>query len=138
MHIEARTLGRRDEPERRELSWPGAPDAPTVGDLIAHVVREEVTAYNRRERDRRLLRVLTEDQIRRQASLGKVAAEVREHAQPASPETSVEAALEAFADGLFLVFIDDEEVASPDVPIEVHDGLRVRFVRMVPLAGGCA
>lgn len=135
MEIEARTVGRRDR-EHRDLAWPDAPAGPTVGDLIAHVVRAEVAAYNRREHDRRFLRVLTEQQIEAQAAAGKVQAEVREHAQPADTDTSVETALEAFADGLFLVFLDDREVESVDELVPLRDDLRVRFVRMVPLAGG--
>lgn len=138
MQIEARTVGRRESAGRRELAWPEAPAAPTAGDLIAHVVGSEVAGYNQRDGDRRLLRVLTEAQITDQARAGKVAAEVRERAQPADEDTSVSVALEAFADGLFLMFVDDREVESLDEAIEVHDGLRVRFVRLVPLAGGSA
>ena len=43
--------------------------------------------------------------------------------------------LTAFADGLFLVFVDDRRIEALDEAVTVHAGSRTLFVRLVPLAG---
>lgn len=48
----------------------------------------------------------------------------------------VHAALEAFEDGLYFVFIDDRQIETLDERVTVGAGSRVRFLRLVALAGG--
>ncbi len=45
----------------------------------------------------------------------------------------MEAALLAFDDGMFKVFVGDREIQGL---VEVTDGAAVLFLRLVPLAGG--
>jgi hypothetical protein len=49
---------------------------------------------------------------------------------------AVATALEAFADGLYLVFIDDEQITELSAPVEIRPTSTPLFVRLVPLAGG--
>lgn len=137
MRVEATVVGRAGaaiEPRSMELDW--AAPAP-LRDLIADVVRDEVRDYNARERRQRLIRVLTPDEIARGAAAGKIDSGGRETTGPAAAEEAVATALEAFADGLYFVFVDGVQVEHLDEPVTVAPDTRVRFVRLVALAGGC-
>jgi hypothetical protein len=49
---------------------------------------------------------------------------------------ALQTALEAFDDGLYFVFIDDEQVEELDAPIRLRSDSSVTFLRLVALAGG--
>ncbi len=136
MLVEARVVGRREQAEVRRLDWPDAPTPATAGDLVDHVVACEVREFAERRSSRSLLRVLTEQELADGAATGRIAAEVRPTGPPPLLAEAVAVAREAFADGLFLLFVDDVEVEDLDAAVDVRPDLRVRFVRLVPLAGG--
>ena len=48
----------------------------------------------------------------------------------------MERAAQAFADGLFLVFVDDAQLETLDDPVEVRPESTVRLVRLTALTGG--
>jgi len=49
---------------------------------------------------------------------------------------AVATALLAFEDGIFQVYIDDEAIESLDEQVNLHEGSRLLFLRLVALAGG--
>ena len=109
----------------------------TLRDLIARVVREEVAAFNDRQEARRLVRALTEREIAAGAERGKIDMGGREEAlQEADGSAAVDAALLAFEDGLYYVFVDDEQAQALDAPVRLRADSRVTFLRLVALAGG--
>jgi hypothetical protein len=114
-----------------QAAYPG-----TLRDLIAHVVRSEVAAFHERQGERRLTRVLTLSQIEWAAAQGKIEMGGSDLDQPVNPDAAVAAALQAFEDGLYLVFIDTQPVAQLDAPVAFHADSRVSFVRLTLLAGG--
>ena len=141
MFIETRVLGRRARP----LDGWAVPDLPgsdpdgggelTLRELIARIVRSEVDAFERRERGRRLLRVLTDDEIVEGAARGKLDPGGREPTGPVDDEVAVGAALQGFEDGLYLVIIDGEEQRDLDKQVHVTPRTRVVFLRLTFLAG---
>lgn len=108
----------------------------TLSELLARVVADEVAVYEERRSDRALLRVLTEDEVRRGVALGGVDLGGRD--LPAAPPVAVaiERAVEAFTDGLYFVFIDDQQIESLDDMVHLREGSQILFVRLVALAGG--
>ncbi len=54
----------------------------------------------------------------------------------ADPSAAVAAALLAFEDGLYYVFVDNEHRTSLDDEIRLRTESRVTFLRLVALAGG--
>src|SRR5262249_43153223 len=86
-------------------------------DLIARVVREEVAAFQERQERRRSIQALTAAEIEQAAATGKVDMGGREEeGAPVDPEQAVATALQAFADGLYYVFVDEQQQASLDRP----------------------
>ena len=122
------------------IPYPPAPktggDRITLRTLIGRIVSEEVEAFRRRQRDARFIRVLTERQIEEGARRGKVDPGGRDREQKVDEEHAIAAALQAFVDGLYLVFIDDEQHHELDHEVFLNPESRVRFVRLTMLAGG--
>lgn len=139
--IEARTLGSKKPllptwsiPLSAILKEP--PISPVLRDLITRVVLEEVCAFQERQVERRLVRLLTAAQIELGVEWGKVDMGGRDLDQQVDPQTAVDTALQAFQDGLYFVFVDGDQVLSLDDPVRLGPGIRVSFVRLVALAGG--
>lgn len=115
-----------------ELALPPGP--ATAGQIIEAAVRAEVAAFRARAEEASLVRVLTEKSLLDGVGRGAV----RMGDAPAGPvdvRGAVEAALGAFADGFFKVFVGGHEVEGA-VPVDLTDGASVLFLRLVPLAGG--
>jgi hypothetical protein len=136
MQVEVRVVGRRGPGiEPRELAAPEERSL-SLRDLLAHVVRGEVAAFGDRQELRRFVRVLSPDEIAAGAAAGKVDSGCRAPTGPVDVEAAVATAIEAFADGLYLVLLDDDQVDDLDALVEVTPATRVRFVRLTALAGG--
>lgn len=142
--IEAQVLGQRRPamPAWNMTLTPAAASAAglTLRELLALVVRQEVAAFAQRQEQRRLARVLLPDDIARGAARGKVAlggdVEGRDAAQSVDVEEAVATALQAFADGFYFVFLDGRQLQHLDDVVALREGGHLRFVRLMPLAGG--
>lgn len=107
-------------------------------DLIEHIVLAEVHAFRLRQEERRLLRVLSPQQIDEAASKGKITlgdeqemtkAEIDEH-------NAVEVAFQAFVDGIYLVFLDGQAQRDLNSPVQLSAESTLLFIRLVALVGG--
>ncbi|KAA3647659.1 MAG: hypothetical protein DWQ07_01360 [Chloroflexi bacterium] len=109
---------------------------PTLRDLITRVVLEEVERFKDRQDERRFMRVLTERQIEEGVEAGKIDSGERDLQQNVDLDPAVDAALAAFIDGLYFVFIDEVQYEELDQTIVVNEESQVTFIRLVALAGG--
>jgi len=138
--LSARAVGRRKPliPDW-QVPWPpeGTPDGErlTLRDLITRVVLEEVRAFAARQEERKLVRILTEKEIETGLEKGRVDSGGRDLHQKVNPEEAVGTALQAFEDGLYLVFLDDEEQRDLDKQVFLQPNSKLTFVRLVLLAG---
>jgi hypothetical protein len=109
----------------------------TLRQVIEHVVREEVAAFQKRQQDRVMYRVLTARQIEEAAQRGKIDAGGSEvPPQDVDPDTAVGTALLAFEDGLYFVVVDDQQARELDQQVYLRPDSRITFVRLTLLAGG--
>jgi hypothetical protein len=137
--VEARVAGqRRPLVSLRALALAAGEERLRLRALIARIVREEVAGYAERQERRRLVQALTEAELARAVTRGKVdmGGERLEEAAAADPEAAVAAALQAFADGLYFVFVDDVQHTELDAEVSLRPGSRLTFLRLVALAGG--
>jgi hypothetical protein len=141
MFIETRVLGKKGQPLD---GWsvpalPGVDDRGggglTLRELITRIVRHEVAEFRRRERGRRLLRVLSDAEITDAAARGKVDPGGRPGTGPVDEEAAVGVALQGFEDGLYLVILDGEEQRDLDKQVYVTPESRIVFLRLTFLAG---
>ncbi|MEM9930213.1 MAG: hypothetical protein AAF840_10370 [Bacteroidota bacterium] len=107
----------------------------TLADLIKACVTNEVARFNASREESRLLPFLSPAQIQEQSQTGKVTFGDIVNRDQADVVKAIEVALQAWADGLFLVFIDDEEVKSLEEELTLHEGSNITFMRMTFLTG---
>jgi hypothetical protein len=108
----------------------------TLRDLITTIVQEEVAAFNRRQKDRGLVQILTKEEIALGVESGKVDSGGRDLEQEANPQTAIAAAIQAFEDGFYFVFLDGDRQDDLDREVYLSADSRLTFVRLVPLIGG--
>ena len=141
MLIELRQAGRKSRPLD---GWavpnpPGSDDSEgdgiTLRELITRVVRTEVSAFEARERARRLVRALSASEIAEGAARGRVDPAGRPPTGPADAEMAVGAALQGFEDGLYLVILDGVEQRSLDRQVYLTADSKLVFLRLTFLAG---
>jgi len=112
------------------------PNGPvTARQIIESAVRAEVAAYEERTDEAQFVRILTERELVEGLADGTVRMGDVERPAPVDVNRAVEAALTAFDDGIFKLFVGDNEVGPADA-IEVSDGSSMLFLRLVPLSGG--
>ena len=138
--LSARVLGRRKPlvPDW-QIPWPpdehGEGESLTLRELITRVVLEEVGAFTKRQEERKLVRILTEKEIESGLAKGRVDSGGRNLNQKVDPEAAVATALQAFEDGIYLVFLDDEEQRDLDKQVFLQPESKLTFVRLVMMAG---
>lgn len=115
----------------------------TARQLIEAAVAAEVSAFQDRAEEASLIRVLTKKSLDADLALGAVrSAGPRDDATAAGEPgqvnlaDAVDAALLAFCDGLFKVFVGERELTDDGPALPVTDGAALLFLRLVPLAGG--
>lgn len=116
--------------------WERTEGRVTLRDLIAQVVAEEVAAFQTRQEEKRLLHSLTEQDIMRGLMKGKVDPGGRESVQEVNAGNAISAALQAYTDGLYYVFVDGTQLTELEQEVTVAPASRVTFIRLVALAGG--
>jgi len=111
------------------------PESPlTLRQFVEQIVADNVKAFNAKKVDSDLVRYLTQDAIDEQALTGKVGFDRRYGSREADARESVEAALLAYADGLYRVFVDDREITGLDETIQFHEASTVTFIRLTLLS----
>ncbi|MBE6890150.1 MAG: hypothetical protein E7485_09075 [Ruminococcaceae bacterium] len=104
----------------------------TLRELITESVRTCVTAYNARLNKE--AKPLSEDDISAMSELGKIAFGLSEGAA-ADLGKATEDAILAFEDGLYRIFLGEQELTELDGSIELNENSSVTFIRLVMLAG---
>ena len=110
-------------------------ESQTLRSLIARVVQEEAASFNQRQEIGSRILILTQADIQRGLMKGKVDMGGRA-ARIANTEEALATAIQAFEDGVYYVFIDEEQVVELDSPMNLLAESRVTFLRLVALAGG--
>jgi len=112
---------------------PGSP--LTLTDLIQLIVTERVKAYNAKTPDSDIVALLTQEDIDSQLQTGKVGFGRRLSNKSANLQKAVDAALLAFSDGLYRVFIDEKEIVNLDEHLEIRQDSKIAFIRLTFLSG---
>ena len=108
----------------------------TLRNLIHYLVQLEVDAFQDRQENRQLFRVLTAAQIEAGKNEGRIDPAEKNLWQVVNLEEAVRTAIQAFEDGLYFVFFNEQQLTSLDDAIQLTDESSLKFVRLVALAGG--
>jgi hypothetical protein len=108
----------------------------TLEELLTQIVTTEVSAFQARQADRRLTKVLGLLDIEAGAAVGKISSGGSELDQAVDVTGAIENALQAFKDGFYLVFIDDEQQEDLTAIVDLMANSELLFLRLTPLVGG--
>ena len=132
--VNVKQLGkRRNAVENKEVLLDAVPG--TVAELIVAIVIRQVEEYNERLEQNDLLKYLTDEEIKDRATTGKVSFEFNYNGLPADTEKAVRNAMQSFEDGIFRVFLNEEELESSDQIIHLKEEDKLTFIRLTMLAG---
>ena len=111
----------------------------TLRALIESCVRSEVKRYNDKrhaqDSDTKILSFLSPTDISGQLQTGKVDFAAITNMTMANQQKAIDDALLAFKDGLFLVFVNDEEIRTLDAALLLSEDSEIAFIRMTFLTG---
>jgi hypothetical protein len=108
----------------------------TLEELLTQIVRSEIRAFQARQADRRLTKVLGLVDIEAEVAAGKISSGGSDLEQVVDEQGAIENALQAFKDGFYLVFIDDEQQEDLTAIVELTANSELLFLRLTPLVGG--
>ncbi|MFD2556261.1 hypothetical protein [Sphingobacterium tabacisoli] len=107
----------------------------TLKELITECVKNEVQRYNQKREEIPLVSFLNPQQIGEQAEGGKIAFGDIDNLEEVAIEKALDTAMQAFEDGLYVVFVDGMELKSLDAPMQLQDKSEVAFIRLTFLVG---
>ena len=141
MIISTRQLGKKKPPTSDwdytpPEEWLGPGDGGlTLRELLTRIVQDEVAAYNQRKKEERLTAVLSQREIEAAAARGKITMGGNEEWPQADADAAVGEALQAFEDGLYLVFLDEVEQTDLDAQIFLKVDSTLTFIKLTFLTG---
>ncbi len=106
-----------------------------VKGLLEETVKYCVESYNERRENSELLQALTLSQIKDKASEGKVSFGMNYGEKNADLGKSVADAVEAFEDGVVVLFADDNKLEDLDDKIDLSATESLTFIKLTMLAG---
>ena len=106
----------------------------TTKDLITELVKINVEKFNKKIDDKNILSIMTNEYIAEAARAGKIGDEVHGD-KKANLEKALDTAYLAFEDGLYCIFINDEQTEKLDDSLNLKDGDILTLIRLTMLAG---
>ena len=106
----------------------------TTKDLITELVKINVEKFNKKIDDKDILSIMTNEYIAEAARSGKIGDEVHGD-KKANLEKALDTAYLAFEDGLYCIFINDEQTEKLDDSLNLKDGDILTLIRLTMLAG---
>lgn len=134
VYVSVKQAGKRkDYITKKELVLESVPS--TLREFIAQIVRINVNEYNHKAVEPLIIKYLSNEDIESQAEIGKVDfGELRQDTK-ADVKKAIETAILAFEDGIYRVFISEDEVSFLDEPLSIKEGDVLTFIRFTMLAG---
>lgn len=108
---------------------------PTADQLINAIVTQQVNEYNSKPTEKNLLPFLTQSETSEQLATGKVSFGSIYNENKANAELARQTALQAFEDGMFALFADDEEITKLSHNVVLSPNTVITFIRLTFLAG---
>jgi len=104
-------------------------------ELLIGCVKHQVEAFNKKRLEVNVIGFLSPAEIQEQAQSGKVDFGEINNKDLANLEKAIDNVLLAFKDGLFVVFVDDDEITDLKTPLELTSDSMIAFIRMTFLVG---
>jgi hypothetical protein len=107
----------------------------TVKELLTEFVTINVNEFNNGFTENDIVPYLTDEKINDLSDAGKISFGVDYNEQKQDLEKAIENALQSYEDGIYRVFVNDEEMGEIDCEINLKENDELTFVRLTMLAG---
>lgn len=114
---------------------PGLSGSVTVASLLQRLVAVEIGHAVQRQQQRRSILPLTLEELEAQLNVGRAGVTDHPKAKRIDPARAKQVITDAFADGLILLFVDEQRCTRLDESVEVTPETRVMIVRRTMLTG---
>lgn len=108
----------------------------TLRQLITMLVSDSVEGYRQRLLAKEDTRVLTQEVMDDMSLVGKIGFGIPFGSQQADLGDALETAFQGFEDGLYRLFVGEQEIESLDAPLHLQEEDTVTIIRLVMLTGG--
>ncbi len=134
MKVNVKRLGKRKN-SIEVIDMQLAKSPSTIRDLIEETVKFCVNRFLENCSNQEVLKALSLQEIHDKASTGKITFGVLNGEVQPKEDEAIKSALEAFLDGIVVIFIDGIQQQKLSDPVEINDATEVTFVRLTMLTG---
>lgn len=132
--ITVKSLGKRKPALAKQAAeLPETTD--TLRQLIKNMVAQQLKALQEKKNEAEWLAYLMPEDIQAQGAAGKVGFGAIYNDGVPDVKGAMDTAVTAYEDGLFKVFLNDEELQALDEPLIIQEDDNVVFIRFTMLAG---
>lgn len=132
--VNVKQIGKRkNKIDKKEYEISG--EIKTVKDLLTEFVTINVNKFNEGLTENDVVPYLTDEKISDLSETGKISFGVDYNGQKQDLEKAIENALQSYEDGIYRVFVNDEEVGEIESEINLKENDELTFVRLTMLAG---
>ena len=121
--------------DKKIITVEGLNSQTNLQTLIEAIVHQQVVEYNSKSPEKNILPFLSQSQIEEQGVAGKVSFGSIYNENKADVEQAKKNALQAYEDGIFVVFVNDEEIKQLNSIITLPANSVIIFIRLTFLAG---
>jgi hypothetical protein len=107
----------------------------TVEALIKSFVTICVKDFNDRVDNKKIITYLSKEEINNHAQVGKISFNEDNRGDKQDIDQAIENAMQSYEDGIFRIFIDDDEVGALHDEIKIIENSTLTFIRLTMLAG---
>ncbi|AIZ42318.1 hypothetical protein [Cellulophaga baltica] len=130
--IQLKRLGKK-KVKQFPLTFESTPK--TLKELLEACVKNQVEAFNKKRLEVNVVGFLSPTDIQEQAESGKVDFGELTNKDLAVVQEAIDNVMVAFKDGLFVVFVDGDEITTIEAPLTLTDESVIAFIRMTFLVG---
>ncbi|WP_179335426.1 hypothetical protein [Winogradskyella costae] len=130
--LQLKRLGKK---KVKEVPFTLEENPKNLEDLLIGCVKNQVDAYNKKRTEVNIIGFLSPAEIQDKVQTGKVDFGDITNTELAKHQQAIDNVLLAFKDGLFVVFVDHDEITDLKAPIELTSESVIAFIRLTFLVG---
>ncbi|NWO18773.1 hypothetical protein [Leptotrichia sp. oral taxon 223] len=134
VYVNVKQIGKKkNKIDRKEYKISG--EIKTVKELLREFVTINVKKFNEGLIEEDVVPYLTDEKISDLSDAGKISFGVDYNGQKQDLEKAIENALQSYEDGIYRVFVNDEELGKINDKATLKENDELTFVRLTMLAG---
>ena len=134
IYVNIKQIGKRkNKIDKKEYEISGKIE--TVKDLLIEFVTINVKEFNEGLTENDVVPYLTDKKINDLSDAGKISFGVDYNGKEQDLEKAIENALQSYEDGIYRVFVNDEEIGKINDKLDLQENDELTFVRLTMLAG---